>query len=365
MTTPRSEPVGDAESRATRPGEAAPRRRRQRDDVMVPEAELTSYYGRNIVKPAPWGPEIPAYLFLGGLAAGSGLLAAGGLLSGRVELQRNARLVALAALTGSTGVLIKDLGKPSRFANMLRTVKLTSPMSVGSWILTGFGAFTGAAATTDIVRHHVVPADHPLQLPLTILDGGASLAAGAFSAPLAAYTAVLLSNTATPTWHAAYPELPFVFVGSGLGAAGGAAMITTSPAQTGPARLAAALGSALELAASRRMIRRLGLLAEPLEAGRPRTYLRAAEILTVSGATLGLVGGRHRAAAAVSGAALLAGSALTRFGVFEGGMASARDPKYTVIPQRERLAARHAAVAATSASKALSSRTDPADRRTP
>jgi hypothetical protein len=29
-------------------------------------------------------------------------------------------------------------------------------------------------------------------------------------------------------------------------------------------------------------------------------------------------------------------------GVFEAGMASAKDPKYTVIPQRERLEARNA-----------------------
>ena len=41
--------------------------------------------------------------------------------------------------------------------------------------------------------------------------------------------------------------------------------------------------------------------------------------------------------AAVSGAALLAGSVCTRFGVFEAGQASAKDPKYTVVPQRERL----------------------------
>jgi hypothetical protein len=34
---------------------------------------------------------------------------------------------------------------------------------------------------------------------------------------------------------------------------------------------------------------------------------------------------------------LLAGSALTRFGLFAAGMASARDPRYTVEPQRERL----------------------------
>jgi hypothetical protein len=34
----------------------------------------------------------------------------------------------------------------------------------------------------------------------------------------------------------------------------------------------------------------------------------------------------------------MAGSACLRFGVFEAGQASAKDPKYTVIPQRERLA---------------------------
>jgi hypothetical protein len=40
---------------------------------------------------------------------------------------------------------------------------------------------------------------------------------------------------------------------------------------------------------------------------------------------------------ALSGAALLAGSAVTRFGVFEAGRASVRDPKYTVGPQRQRI----------------------------
>jgi hypothetical protein len=42
----------------------------------------------------------------------------------------------------------------------------------------------------------------------------------------------------------------------------------------------------------------------------------------------------------VSGLALLAASALTRFGVFGAGMESARDPRYTVEPQKRRLAAR-------------------------
>ncbi|HEY4703666.1 MAG TPA: polysulfide reductase, partial [Streptosporangiaceae bacterium] len=43
---------------------------------------------------------------------------------------------------------------------------------------------------------------------------------------------------------------------------------------------------------------------------------------------------------ALSGVTLLAASALTRYGIFEAGMASARDPKYTVVPQRKRQQAR-------------------------
>ena len=54
-----------------------------REAAMVPEAEFTSYYGRPVVKAAPWGPEIAAYLFLGGVAGGSAVLAAGAQLTGR------------------------------------------------------------------------------------------------------------------------------------------------------------------------------------------------------------------------------------------------------------------------------------------
>jgi hypothetical protein len=50
-----------------------------------------------------------------------------------------------------------------------------------------------------------------------------------------------------------------------------------------------------------------------------------------------LLGGRSRRVAALSGAALLAGSAATRFGVYQAGVASMTDPRYTVVPQRQRL----------------------------
>ena len=97
----------------------------------------------------------------------------------------------------------------------------------------------------------------------------------------------------------------------------------------------------MEVAASRTMERKLGLVAEAYTKGRPHRLRQASEVLTVVGA-LGAVVGRTRPVVAASGAALLAGSALQRFGVFEAGVASTKDPKYVVIPQRERLTARAA-----------------------
>src|SRR5690554_1207626 len=130
-----------------------PRTRRDRaGDQPVPEAEFSSYYGRQVVKPAPWDVRIPLYMFTGGLAAGSSLLAAGAQLTGRPALRRAGRLTSAGALAVSLGALVTDLGRPERFLNMLRTVKLTSPMSVGTWLLSIYGAPAGVAALEEMVR---------------------------------------------------------------------------------------------------------------------------------------------------------------------------------------------------------------------
>jgi hypothetical protein len=75
--------------------------------------------------------------------------------------------------------------------------------------------------------------------------------------------------------------------------------------------------------------------------------MRAAKACTSAGLGLAVLGGRRRWGAVASGTLLAAGSLLTRFGVFEAGIASTKDPKYVVIPQRERLAARQHEHAAT------------------
>jgi Polysulphide reductase, NrfD len=316
-----------------------------REMPMVPEAEFGSYYGRPVVKPAPWGHEVGAYLFLGGVAGGSGLLAAGAQLTGRTKLRRNARLSALAAVGLGAIALVLDLGRPERFLNMMRTVKLTSPMSLGSWILSSFSAGAGIAAASEIDRMtgERLPLG-PLRPVLRAVEGPAGLEAALFGPPLAVYTAVLLADTATPTWNAAHEDLPFVFVSSASLAASGLAMITTPVSDAGPARKLAVLGVLGDVVAMKVMERRMDpVAAEPLHHGDPGRMLTWSERLAVAGGLGTLLGGRQRVVAALSGLALMAASALTRFGVFEAGKESARHPRYTIEPQKRRLAARRAA----------------------
>ena len=148
------------------------------------------------------------------------------------------------------------------------------------------------------------------------------------------------ADTATPAWHASHRELPLLFASSAAMAAGGLGMMGTSVAEAGPARRLAIGAVLIDLAAERRMERSMGISAETLRRGKASRLMDASRALTVGGALGTLIlGSRNAAAARVSGAALLAGSVCTRFAVFEAGQASARDPRYTVVPQRERLEA--------------------------
>jgi formate-dependent nitrite reductase membrane component NrfD len=314
------------------------RGRRRGEQAMVPEADFTSYYGRPVVKAAPWTTDIPSYVFLGGLAAGSSLLGAGADLTGRDSLRRPARIAALGAISASMVALIHDLGRPSRFHHMLRVAKPTSPMSVGSWILTAYGPLAGLAGAAEILG--AVPGERSLPVPLRAVQLSArpaGLLAGAVAPAVATYTAVLLSDTALPSWHEAWRELPFVFAGSAAAAAGGLGLIGADVDDAGPARRMAVGGALLDLAAGEAMSRSMGRAAEPLHQGRAGWLMKAAKALTAAGAAGAVAGRRSRLASAVSGAALLAGSACTRFGIFYAGQASAHDPKYTIVPQRERI----------------------------
>ena len=98
-------------------------------------SEMRSYYGRNIVKEPVWQPEIPFYFFTGGIAGGCSVLHGLGRLTRNKQLARTSLLLGAATELASPLLLISDLGRPERFLNMLRVFKVTSPMSVGSWVL--------------------------------------------------------------------------------------------------------------------------------------------------------------------------------------------------------------------------------------
>jgi hypothetical protein len=281
--------------------------------VTAPPTE--GYYGRPIVKPPVWKEEIGWYLFTGGLAGASSTLALGARIAGNDRLARSSTLLATAGLAVSPALLIKDLGRPERFLNMLRMIKPSSPMSVGTWVITAFGGAAGAAAASAVTG----------RLP----RAGAVATAGTtvLGPVVCTYTAALLCDTAVPAWHDAHREMPYLFAGSAAAAAGGLGMLAGPAGEAGPAVRFALLGAATEITAKSLLLRRLGDIAEPYQHGRPGWLMELAEILTSAGLAGAVLGGHSRVATRLAGAALLASSALTRLGIFEAGQGIRRRPE--------------------------------------
>lgn len=304
------------------------RRRGKGERAMVPDAEFTSYYGKPILNRPVWkAADIAGYLFVGGLAGSSSVLAAGAHFTNRPALARAGKITAAGGVTLAAGLLIHDLGRPERFVNMLRVLKPTSPMSIGSWLLAAYGPAAGVAALTALTGR------------LPRLGAFATAGAGLIGPAVTTYTAALISDTAVPAWHDGYREMPYLFAGSGASAAGGLGLLAAPVEQNTPARRMALIGGLAELAATRLMRHRMGTVAKAYRAGAAGRLIHAAEALTAAGLTGILLGRGSRLAGAASGAALLSGSVLMRFGIFQAGIISADDPEFTVRPQRERLRA--------------------------
>jgi hypothetical protein len=313
------------------------------EQLQVPEAEFRSYYGRPIIKAPVWkNPDVPLYLFLGGLAGSSSVLAAMASATDRPTLRRAGRYAAVGSAMGGTVFLIHDLHRPSRFLHMLRVFKPTSPLSVGSWILSPFAAFATATAGAEALESYLGGRRGGRFVKRA--GDAAGVASAVVGPALATYTAVLFSNTAVPTWHEAHRHLPVLFAGSSAAAGGGFGLLFASTRDNEPAARLAVVGAAVELATDRKMTQDLGMLADVYEKGRAKTLMTLSKACLAAGAVGAVVGLRRRWSAALSGAALMAGSALTRFAVFDAGIASANDPAHIVVPQRERIRQREQAV---------------------
>ena len=287
-----------------------------------------SYYGRPVLKEPVWKAEVPAYMFCGGLAGASSVLSFVARLTGRDRLARASLFAGAAVEAVCPVLLISDLGRPERFLNMLRVFKVTSPMSVGSWILAASSSATMTAAACEGLD--VAPR----------LRTAAACCSAAAGAPLSVYTATLISDTAVPVWHEGRHELPFLFAAESTASAGAAATLLLAPAEARPARRLAILGVLAAEQAMRTMKQRLGVVGEVYDDGDAGRYGRIARTAGTAGASLLALGGRRRAPAMLGAALVLAGSFARRWSIFRAGFQSARDPRYTVEPQRERLASR-------------------------
>ena len=288
-----------------------------------------AYYGQPIVKPPVWTWQIGLYFFAGGTAGMSGVLALAGLLTGQpLAFVRAALSVAFAGALVSPALLIADLGRPTRFLNMLRVFKWRSAMSMGAWTLVAFSGFATTALLVAVAQAALMRAGVSVTAARVFLFLAVAGTA-AFGAVLATYTGVLLGATAVPVWSSHHRLLPFHFGIVGLGSASAilellgfhmAALqgigITVSAAETG-------VGAWLEIA-------RGDAEARALAHGESGLLMRAAGLCT-GPATLVL---RAVGWTEVAAACFLLGAVLSRYGWLHAGRASARDPEETLAVQK-------------------------------
>jgi protein NrfD len=185
--------------------------------------EGPTYYGRSQLKAAPFNDwVVGGYIFLAGLSGGAAIV------SSVAETVRGERasgvgargryLGTLAPILGAP-LLIWDLHTPQRFYNMWRIFKATSPMSIGTWILTAFipSAMLGAALQFG---RDVWPR-WPWLRGAARVANAPSVVTGA---GISVYTASLLSATSTPYW-AAEPRALAMRFGSSSIVSGTAALV--------------------------------------------------------------------------------------------------------------------------------------------
>ena len=172
----------------------------------------TGYYGVPVLKQPQWTWQVPLYFFVGGAAGSAGVVGAvADWVGDDYQLAKDARWLAVGGAALSGALLTWDLGRPSRFLNMLRVFKLQSPMSVGAWVLTAFANFSAAAKFADIVGDRFGNS-----IPVRLVRGMGNLGSLAFGMPFHNYTGVLIGATAIPVWNRKVQHLPRHFGMSGL-----------------------------------------------------------------------------------------------------------------------------------------------------
>jgi hypothetical protein len=300
-------------------------------DGAVPRSEeVPDRVHGPVMKPPVWTWEVPLYFWFGGIASGSSFVALACDLAGDHRSAATARKVALAALVPCPPLLIMDLGRPARFANMLRLVKPRSPMNMGAWALAVFGGVLSGAVAAD-------------ELKLRPLARGLGAATAVVGGYLGSYTGILLGVTAVPLWARSRTFLGPIFIATATATGASACRLTLVAAGLPHGhRTRTALGTVetgamtAELVLSTINEKRLGPLSEGLRSGHGGRVFRAAKWGVRSGLAMRLLRGRGVAVHHVASVLYLASGLAFRYAWVEAGKASARDDQHVAMMSRRR-----------------------------
>lgn len=306
----------------------------------------SGYYGQPVIHRSHWGGLIVAYFWFGGIAGGAQALSGIAGLVGAWRIQRLSRYVALTALLPCPPLLILDLGRPERFLNMLRVLKLRSPMSVGTWGLMASSALITAAAAAQAKDDGLLPNHWP------VTSTGRGRVVDALSIPagllLASYTGVLLAATAVPLWTRRATLIGPLFASSAMSTAAAAVALASHSGrgshrdEAGLARFeqtAALVESGLLFAWMASLGRAGKALEEPPLRGLVRHGVAGAGIaapLALNALAHGRRGRGGRTLTIAASVLTLAGGLMLRHAVVHGGNRSADDPGATFAITRKR-----------------------------
>ena len=300
-----------------------------------PIATPKGYYGIPLLKQPAWTWEIPFYFFVGGASASAAVIGAIANYTGAErKLVRDAQWIAAAGTVISPVLLIADLGKPSRFLNMLRVFKPQSAMSVGVWTLMGFSGGASAAALAGFLQDRFGPS-----LPLRIVENAGQTVAMIFGLPFSNYTGVLIGATAIPVWNENVGELPIHFGASGLNAAVG--ILELMGNDENRALQGLGVGAAIvECLEGLRLESRSEPSLAPLKSGASGAIVRAGGMLSgpvplaLRIASIVLGGRQSRKLRRLAAVSAIAGSLLTRIGWVHAGHVSAGKRPASRKPRR-------------------------------
>lgn len=291
-------------------------------------ARAIGYHNLPLLKAPTWTWQVPLYLFAGGVAGVSALIALVAHAAGDLGLLRAALWIAFGGALISPPLLIADLGIPARFLNMMRVFKVRSVMSMGAWTLAGFSSAIGLA----VVCHEVALAGYGFGF-LIGLEWLAEIFAALLGLILASYTSVLLGVTAIPVWSENRRLIPAVFLAGGMGSA--SALLEIFGFLVPATQLIGIIASTTETLTAVAIEVRGRYVDRPLREGATGWLTRVGSLFAGPlPLLLRLLGGHASAARYIAALSFMAGALISRYAWVAAGKASSRDPEALFRIQR-------------------------------